>query len=479
MKLADFFINIGVKGDTSKLKEIDKAIKSMENETKRQKDILKYRKELAKATSTEAREQVKKNFADKIKLENLKKEQSALMANKNAFLGAAKGIAAFVGSAVLAYNVIDRMAQSLARTNQQMISFQRTTGISLSSLNKYASANAAVNYNSSIEGTAQSMQRVAQNLWDIRMGRGDISPYQELAYVGGKAFNPMGMSVEQVIENVREAIKGVGDLQATNIITRMGFSPDDLLMLRMSREEFEKIEGLFLNREQREAMNQYALQMKKIQLQFDLLKDKSLLKIMPLLVKISQWVYDTANLWGNFANKIIEVVKASEALQITLKTLGIALAGFMIWTNPILAAITALYLIIEDIAVYFMGGKSLTGELVKFIQDLGEKIANSKVGQFFKEMKEGIESLSKISVPDWLIGLLTGNWMGAAIDLSKAIGNDFTPSTSNNSNVTTNNDSNIGITINTTQPIETVMSGLMSFNPVFGTAFAVGNSFRK
>jgi hypothetical protein len=479
MKLADFFINIGVKGDTAKLKEIDKTIKSMEQATKRQKDILKYRKELAKATSTEAREQVKKNFADKIKLENLKKEQSALMANKNAFLGAAKGIAAFVGSAVLAYNVIDRMAQSLARTNQQMISFQRTTGISLSSLNKYASANAAVNYNSSIEGTAQSMQRVAQNLWDIRMGRGDISPYQELAYVGGKAFNPMGMTVEQVIENVREAIKGVGDLQATNIITRMGFSPDDLLMLRMSREEFEKIEGLFLNREQREAMNQYALQMKQIQLQFNLLKDKSLLKIMPLFISLSKWLTDTANLWGNVANGIIRTVQASEALQTTLKVLGVALAGFMIWTHPILAAITALYLIIEDIAVYFMGGKSLTGELVKFIQDLGEKIANSRVGQFFKEMKEGIESLTKINVPNWLIGLLTGNWMGAAIDLSKAIGNDFTPSTSNNSNVTTNNDSNIGITINTTQPIEAVMSGLMSFNPVFGAAFAVGNSFRK
>lgn len=477
MKLADFFINIGVKGDTAKLKEIDKTIKSMEQATKRQKDILKYRKELAKATSTEAREQVKKNFADKIKLENLKKEQSALMANKNAFLGAAKGIAAFVGSAVLAYNVIDRMAQSLARTNQQMISFQRTTGISLSSLNKYASANAAVNYNSSIEGTAQSMQRVAQNLWDIRMGRGDISPYQELAYVGGKAFNPMGMSVEQVIESVREAIKGVGDLQATNIITRMGFSPDDLLMLRMSREEFEKIEGLFLNREQREAMNQYALQMKKIQLQFDLLKDKSLLKIMPLFIKISQWLYDTANLWGNVANGIIRTVQASKELQTTLTALGIALGVFLAATHPILTAITALYLIIEDIAVYFMGGKSLTGELVKFIQHLGEQIANSEVGKFFKEMKEGIDSLTKINVPNWLIGLLTGNWMGMGAQLAYNVASDFTPNRSNNSNVTTNNDSNMDITIYTNQPIDSVLGSLRPAYADLG--FSMGNSFRK
>ena len=98
-----------------------------------------------------------------------------------------------------------------------------------------------VNYNSTPEQVANTMQTLAQNLYDIRMGRGDISPYQELSFVGGKSFNPLGMTVEQLIESVREAIKGVNDVQATNIITRMGFSPDDLLMLRMSREEFEKI----------------------------------------------------------------------------------------------------------------------------------------------------------------------------------------------------------------------------------------------
>jgi hypothetical protein len=214
-------------------------------------------------------------------------------------------------------------------------------------------------------------------------------------------------------------------------------------------------------------------------LQFNLLKDKSLLKIMPLFISLSKWLTDTANLWGNVANGIIRTVQASEALQTTLKVLGVALAGFMIWTHPILAAITALYLIIEDIAVYFMGGKSLTGELVKFIQDLGEKIANSQVGQFFKEIKEGIESLTKINVPNWLIGLLTGNWMNAAFDLGQSIGNDFTPSTSNNSNITTNNDSNVGITINTTQPIDAVLSGIGAAFPAVGLSFAMANRFRK
>ena len=477
MKLADFFINIGVKGDTAKLKEIDKTIKSMEQATKRQKDILKYRKELAKATSTEAREQVKKNFADKIKLENLKKEQSALMANKNAFLGAAKGIAAFVGSAVLAYNVIDRMAQSLARTNQQMISFQRTTGISLSSLNKYASANAAVNYNSSIEGTAQSMQRVAQNLWDIRMGRGDISPYQELAYVGGKAFNPMGMSVEQVIESVREAIKGVGDLQATNIITRMGFAPDDLLMLRMTSTEIKKINNYFLNKEQREAMNDYALQMKQINLQFNYLKDKVLLKILPPFISFSRWLMKTVQFWAEWVNAEIRIIQSNKMLQAGLLALAGALGVVLAVLNPVYAAFIALYLIIEDIAFGIMGYDSYTKDIIDFISNLSDKIANSQVGQFFKGMKEGIESLSKISVPNWLIGLLTGNWTGAYAQLAYNVASDFTPNRSNNSNVTTNNDSNMDITIYTNQPIDSVLGSLQPAYADLG--FSMGNRFRK
>ena len=265
LKVGELFIQLGVKGDT---KEIDKTIKQMEQAQKRSKDLIKYRQDLTKATNESEKALVKKNFADKIQLENLKKQSESIKKQNANWVGLAKGVLGFVAAASIAYKTMDRLISSFASANQQMITFQRTTGISLSSLNKYASANAAVNMNSSIEGTAQSMQRVAQNLWDIQMGRGDISPYQELAYVGGKAFNPYGMSVEQVIESVREAIKNVDDLQATNIIQRMGFAPDDLLMLRMSREEFEKINDLFLSPEQREAMYKNGLELKKIQLEF-------------------------------------------------------------------------------------------------------------------------------------------------------------------------------------------------------------------
>ena len=295
MKLGELFVQLGVKGST---KELDKTIKQLEEAEKKSSRLIKYRKDLAKASSGEEKALIKKNFAQKTELENLNKQKEGLEQNKNSLLGVVKGIGAFVAGISLAYHAVDRMVNSLAVANSRMIAFQRQTGISFASLNKYASASASVNFNATPEQMANTMQNLASNLYDIRMGRGDISPYQELAFVGGKPFNPMGMNVEQLIESVREAIKGVDDVQATNIITRMGFSPDDLLMLRMTREELEKVQGLFLTAQEREQMNTYSLQLKKMQLQIQLVAQRLTLALMPAFLKITNKIKDLNEVWS-------------------------------------------------------------------------------------------------------------------------------------------------------------------------------------
>ena len=373
------------------------------------------------------------------------------------------------------------MVNSFAQSNQQLITFQRTSGISFKSLNKYASANAAVNFNSTIEGTAQSMQRVAQNLWDIRMGRGDISPYQELAFVGGKAFNPMGMSVEQVIESVREAIKGVDDLQATNIITRMGFAPDDLLMLRMSREELEKINDMFLSPQQREAMNKYALELKKTKLEFDKLGQiitldlaKPFIQLAKILQRLSKLLYIgivrpiqvafkfisdlIKTLTSGINNLITSFVKAHQELKPIFDILKM-LAELII-------------LPLEDLFVYLSGGDSLVGRGLDAIegifQDLDAKFEESGIKKFFKCIEDGIKNLATLSLPNWLIGLFTGNWIPVVADLIKMLSPSVSMvappidtnyvSYAGNKNWNTNN--NFSITTN--QPMEIVADNLIN-----------------
>lgn len=457
MNLGELFIKLGVKGDT---KELDKTIKQMEEAEKHSKDLIKYRKDLAKATSENEKALIKKNFANKVQLDNLKKQSAQIKQNNANWVGMAKGVLGFVAAAAIAYKTTETLVNSLAKANQQMITFQRTTGISLSSLNKYASANAAVNFNSSIEGTAQTMQRLSQNLWDIQMGRGDISPYQELAFVGGKAFNPMGMSVEQVIESVRDAIKGVNDLQATNIITRMGFAPDDLMMLRMSREEFKKINDLFLDSKSREALNKYSLELKKVQLQFNLLKDKTLLKIMPYFVKLTRHLNTVADGLMRIVNWATKTPVVSSAIKGVAAALGVLFLAL----NPVVAKFTLLYLVLEDIAYWMAGKGSLLGDLIGNKGEVREKHptmntlgsgweALNSIWDIYKKVRSGEISGEEANQ-------LARERLNEIIQKHDLI--DAKRFNNSNNNININNN----FTINSNQPVQTIATDLINtFTP--------------
>ena len=442
MKLGEFFIQLGVKGDT---KELDKTIKQLEEAEKATRRQIKFQKDLEKATSEEQKALIRKNYYQNKSLDLAKKEKSALVDKRNATMGVVKGLGAFAIGAVIAYKAVDRMVNSLAVANSRMIAFQRQTGISFASLNKYASASASVNFNATPEQMANTMQTLASNLYDIRMGRGDISPYQELAFVGGKPFNPMGMSVEQLIENVREAIKGVGDVQATNLITRMGFSPDDLLMLRMTREEFEKINNLFLSPREREQMNAYSLQIKKMRLEFQLMKDRALLAIMPIFVKLTNSITNFSTVWGKVLTDFTKFVQSSNFIQTGIKGIGIALGVLLVALNPVLAGFTALYLVLEDLAYWYAGKGSLFGDI--FGERGSEKYKNSWIGKTTNALGKGFSTSDKLDWGSSFAGILNPFSI-------------FTPKFMQGWGTTNNNNINQNFAIHTTETAKVVQNSL-------------------
>jgi len=466
--IGELFIKLGIKGDT---KELDTTAKKLEK-------VKKIQEKSNESQKKQYNETKKANEATVKSVKALTNTVKGLSGGIKGVAGALEGaggvvgaVGAVVGAVTVAYMAIDKMITSLSQANQQMISFQRQTGISFASLNKYASANAAVNFNSSIEGTAQSMQRLANNLWDIQMGRGDISPYQELAFVGGKSFNPYGKSVEEVIESVREAIKGVDDIQATNIITRMGFSPDDLLMLRMSREEFEQINNLFLDPKSREALNKYSLAFNKAKismntsfqkLQIQLLKEygKSILDIVNLIDKLTV-AYTNFRQWLSGDNALGNLLK----LQF--------------------APLRTLYLLIDDIATYFAGGNSVLGEtlngIAQFAKGVGEALENSKLGAFFKAIEEGISKLASLKLPSWLVSFFDfmGKYMpfsGVGM-VSNALGLGVAPTNPNNVSYGGNNMNTTNyFSIATEQPMGTVINDIM--NEYSPTQILFANGYR-
>lgn len=462
MKLADFFIQLGVKGDT---KELDKTIKQLEEAERATKRQIKFQQDLAKATSEEQKALIRKNYYQNKALDLAKKEKNAIVDKNKAFANTVKGITAIGASALIAYKVIDRMINSLAVANSRMIAFQRQTGISFASLNKYASASASVNFNATPEQMANTMQTLAGNLYDIRMGRGDISPYQELAFVGGKSFNPMGMSVEQLIESVREAIKGVGDVQATNLITRMGFSPDDLLMLRMTRKEFEKINDLFLSPREREQMNAYSLQIKKMRLEMQLMKDRALLAIMPIFVKLTNSITNFSTVWGKVLTDFTKFIQTSPVLESVFKGITLALVGLLAVTKPLYAGFMAIYLVLEDLAYWYAGKGSLFGDI--FGERGSEKYQNSWMGKTTNAVGSGWKALNKI----WEVyqakqrGEITGeeantiasNFLGGILNKK-----EIAPPTSQAymTPINTNNNVNQNFSIYTTESAKVVQNSL-------------------
>lgn len=278
------------------------------------------------------------------------------------FTGGKMAVAGFALATVGAIVAIDKLGYRLAQTQQRFISFQRQTGFSISTLNKYASASASVSLSATPEGMASSLQRVAQNLFDIRMGRGDISPYQELGFFGGKSINPYGKSVEQVIEELRVALKGVGDIQATNIITRMGFNAEDLLMLRMSREEFEKIQNIYLSPEKQEALNKYALSMRRFKETMRLWGQEITLFFVPVVSALEDLFYHLLKPIGDFIAKILDF----QAVRGILVGILVALSAYFF---PLQTAIAGIVLLVEWLIVHW--------------DELANKIKNSKIGQFF------------------------------------------------------------------------------------------------
>lgn len=399
MNLGELFIELGVVGDVKPLKEALKTLKQTESVANRDIKLnqlkLKLIKDVTNATTKEEKSLLSATYVQErrniLQNEDIEKTQDAIKGKESLAKSIGENVkkfTAFVGAGIAAVAVIDRMVSSLLRANQVYINFNRQTGLAIDKLNEYATAGAMVDYNLSPESVANSIQSLQSNLAQIRLGQGNIAPYQLLG------INPVEQDAFGVLEQLRRSIQGISDIDATNIIQQMGLSPEFISILRLSREEFKQLQDeVFLNSANRQAMNQYAMQLRKIHLQFNLLKDKALLSILPPFVKFMQYIENMVEIWAKLISTLVNFVKASTEVQTVLKGIGIALLAIMVIIHPVIAAFTALYLIIEDIAVFFMGGKSFIGLALAGLQKIGNYVSKS-LGNFFDFDSDGNLSFS-------------------------------------------------------------------------------------
>jgi hypothetical protein len=326
--IGELFIELGVKADTQQINKVDAGFKSL---------------------------------------------RSNLLLVAGAFTGAVVGLDRFVNSAL-------KGVVSLQNLNAQ-------TGLSIQKLQQFQQAGQLSNLALSADQIAQSIGNVQKNIAAIRIGQGDISPFQLLG------VDVAGQDAFGVIEQLRGAIQGLDPATATNLISQIGLTPDFINILRLSRKEFELLsENTFLNPKQRADIDKVGTSIKALQLRFKALKDQAVAKIAPELNKLVQqffkWMKDNgkaiietiagmargfakfAQAIGSAFSLVTQFIDGLVGMEKGIKILATAFTFLTLSFSPFLAGLAAIILLLDDIAVFRAGGDSIIGELIGAFEEL-------------------------------------------------------------------------------------------------------------
>lgn len=308
---------------------------------------------------------------------------------------------------------VDRFTNALLKANQAYINFNQQTGLSIDSMNKLIGAGMLSNYNLMPEAMMSGVQALQSNLAAISIGQGNIAPFQILG------INPIGKDATQVLEDLRVAIQGVDDAMAVNLMQQMGLSPEFISMLRLSTEEMNRLNAAaqqyMLTSSQRQALNQFAMELRLVHMEMSYLKDRAIIAIAPHLIKFLDRFTKILEVMFEYRKILMWMgvggVTAIMAMDKAIKVLGVTInRTFGKW----LAALTAIYLLLEDLAIWKMGGQSLIGDLYEWGQRGFSKDPEEKTTDELHEELYGTKRTGLQKYLDWLgSGGFIGTMFGA------------------------------------------------------------------
>lgn len=331
MNLGEFIIKIGTKGDT---KALDDAIKKMSEAEKKTRKQIKLMQDLAKATSDQEKELIKKNAAQQDELEGLKQvktEQEALNASmKKNIMTSIK----FIGAIGATVTMLDRLGNSLLKSNQMYITFEKQSNISISRLNRMAGL-------AQLSGTNLSPEQVAGDIQSLQHKIFRFERFGENAKTFGMlGLNPRGMDSDKLILSLRRSLKRYSGRVKSEILQELGLSQEWLNVLNLSDEQFKDYlktaNELQLSEKERKQLAKYTFQQQKNNMRWELAKQKLLISIMPMVQQIMEVVSKAALAFSKFLDKNpswlkifrdILLLLAGNSIIKTIKALSKLLAG--------------------------------------------------------------------------------------------------------------------------------------------------------
>ena len=296
------------------------------------------------------------------------------------------------------------------------------TGLAIDKLEQLGQAAQLSDLSFNAEQAARQVGALQKKIIEVRKFGGQAGFGLTTIGLQGDAFD--------VIERLREEIKGLDDATATGLIEKVGLSPQFINVLRLSNKEFQELgKNRFLSKAQRDSVIKLGTSFTRLKLNIIALKDQAVAKLSPILDKLIRGALEWFEQHGDAVISFFAGIGAAIGIFVRIvstatgfvfgffESLGkladmfpimkTALAGLAIaWglmnvrmlvasapLTAIAAAITGIVLVLDDFSNWVDGNGSVLG-------DLFGDYENSGIAQFFDWFGEQLETF-KQSVDDF------------------------------------------------------------------------------
>lgn len=290
-----------------------------------------------------------------------------------------------------------KMTDELVRTNQEMLNLTRTSDIALSTFQKYDTLGKMFG----VSGLAGQLESLNQRIFELQLTGQGARGFQ-LA-----GINPVGMNTEDFIAKLRDRVAGLNDTTASYMLQQMGLNPKMLVFLRKDYEDlWQTVRRYQLTEDQRKEIERLNVQLQISRIKMQYIKDRVVMAFMPALVKISESLASIIEMFAKLGNLLTKnngvglrtTLLTVTALSLKFKTFGAFIkdmgrglsgiitkipivgrlfAGLGKIVSKALLPFMALYLLLDDLAVFLEGGDSLIGRVIDWFKQIGSEFSDA------------------------------------------------------------------------------------------------------
>lgn len=415
--LLDVF-TIGFESDNLKefeanLKRNEKELDVYEKKVKEAEEALKKLKDEGKEDSVEFKKWQKTLEESKTKVdtfktsvETMKKSaEHSLLQVKNNFLALGKTVArlAIVGATI-------KKSLDFYEQGEQLQFLADRSSIAAEKLQVLG--NAARRYGGTTEGTAGTIENLRSQAQALRMGQGG-GGLEQAAFKYGVSISS---DPEKMLENVARRMETLkSDAAKWDLANTLGIDEGTARLLMQGTkaytEELKRAQKYKLyTKEDLERMRQYRQISLDIRMGIDSIFASIYRMLLPAITKVAKVIRMVTDWMAEHegATKIIATIIAVTAVVLSARTAIMLLSaafsflGKSILGTPvgwIIAAITAIIVIINDLIVFMQGGESIIGTILEKLGVDTDKLREN-IKNFFMNIKQWV-----LSAIDWLKGL--------------------------------------------------------------------------